>query len=180
LPARIAKVVLLDVVPSSGSAPCQPASCSHPPQIASRGDTQAAVTLLTKYVSLYVNDLEAWEELAAMYLQVVPQNNNDITCRTKRLPQGCRCSGPEARSGVGGAVQASQYQQAAFCLEEALLREPGRIGLHLLYADTLYCIGGPVRARHTVLSLRHGSARRLCQGSCQRLTQLLTRSPSRV
>lgn len=29
-----------------------------------------AVTLLTKYVSLYVNDLEAWEELAAMYLQV--------------------------------------------------------------------------------------------------------------
>ena len=43
-------------------------------------------------------------------------------------------------------LQACQHQQAAFCLEEALLREPGRIGLHLLYADTLYCIGGPVRA----------------------------------
>ena len=39
-------------------------------QVASRGDTSMAVTLLTKYVSLYVNDLEAWEELAAMYLQV--------------------------------------------------------------------------------------------------------------
>jgi hypothetical protein len=77
-------------------------------------------------------------------------------------------------------LQACQYQQAAFCLEEALLREPGRLGLHLLYADTLYCIGGPVRARHTVLSLCHGSAHRLCQGSCQRLTQLLTRIPSRV
>jgi hypothetical protein len=39
-------------------------------QVASRGETSTAVTLLTKYVSLYVNDLEAWEELAAMYLQV--------------------------------------------------------------------------------------------------------------
>ena len=38
--------------------------------MASRGDPSMAVTLLTKYVSLYVNDLEAWEELAAMYLQV--------------------------------------------------------------------------------------------------------------
>lgn len=42
-------------------------------------------------------------------------------------------------------AQASQYQQAAFCLEEALLHEPGRMGLHLLYADTLYTIGGSVR-----------------------------------
>lgn len=39
-------------------------------QVASHGETSTAVTLLTKYVSLYVNDLEAWEELAAMYLQV--------------------------------------------------------------------------------------------------------------
>ena len=52
--------------------------------------------------------------------------------------------------GVLEPLQASQYQQAAFCLEEALLHEPGRLGLHLLYADTLYTIGGPVR---TTLSM---------------------------
>lgn len=42
-------------------------------------------------------------------------------------------------------LQASQYQQAAFCLEEALLHDPGRLSLHLTYADTLYTLGGPVR-----------------------------------
>lgn len=41
-------------------------------QIASRGDTAMAITLLTKYVTMYANDLEAWEELASMYLQVRP------------------------------------------------------------------------------------------------------------
>ena len=51
---------------------------SPPAQVASRGDTAMAVTLLTKYVSLYVNDLEAWEELAAMYLQVRTQRASAV------------------------------------------------------------------------------------------------------
>lgn len=38
--------------------------------MAARGDTANAITLLTKFVALYANDIEAWEELASMYLQV--------------------------------------------------------------------------------------------------------------
>lgn len=39
-------------------------------QVAARGDIVAATALLSKYVGLYANDVEAWEELASMYLQV--------------------------------------------------------------------------------------------------------------
>ena len=35
------------------------------------------------------------------------------------------------------------YQQAAFCLEEVILHQPTNIAAHLLYADTLYTLGGP-------------------------------------
>ena len=41
-----------------------------------------------------------------------------------------RCAAPQA------------YQQAAFCLEELLLHQPADAGRHLLYADTLYTLGG--------------------------------------
>mmetsp|Transcript_9694 Transcript_9694/g.29206 ORF Transcript_9694/g.29206 Transcript_9694/m.29206 type:complete len:301 (+) Transcript_9694:224-1126(+) len=40
-------------------------------------------------------------------------------------------------------LQAAHHQQAAFCLEEALLLNPGSIALHLLYAEVQYTIGSP-------------------------------------
>ena len=39
------------------------------------------------------------------------------------------------------------HQQAAFCLEEVLLHQPAEVGRHLLYADTLYTLGGAANWR---------------------------------
>lgn len=38
--------------------------------------------------------------------------------------------------------RSQMYQQAAFCLEELLLHQPADAARHLLYADTLYTLGG--------------------------------------
>lgn len=39
-------------------------------------------------------------------------------------------------------LQLQMYQQAAFCIEELLLQQPANVAHHLLYADTLYTMGG--------------------------------------
>ena len=41
-------------------------------QTAARGQATEAIQLLTTYLSIYSNDVGAWEELASMYLQVQP------------------------------------------------------------------------------------------------------------
>ena len=54
-------------------------------QVAARGESGAAIKLLTTYLAVYANDCDAWEELASMYLQVaVPAQAHPCSAREPR------------------------------------------------------------------------------------------------
>jgi hypothetical protein len=65
----------------------------------------------------------------------------------------------------GVALQGHMYQQAAFCYEELLLHQPSDVRLHLLYADTLYTLGGGSNLRtarsHYAAALQLSDGRQL-------------------
>lgn len=63
-------------------------------------------------------------------------------------------------------LKASHYQQAAFCLEEALMLDAGNIRLHLLYAEVHYTIGGTTSLR--VARRYFASALQLSDGTSPR------------
>ena len=70
------------------------------------------------------------------------------------------------------------YPQAAFCLEELLLQQPTSAGYHLLYADTLYTMGGAANWRTArsyysgVLEMTAGRELRALYGVCACAAQL--------
>ena len=59
-------------------------------------------------------------------------------------------------------MQAAHHQQAAFCLEEAVLLSPVNLALHLLYAEARPPPPGPsvfsAAARCACMCLAHGNS----------------------
>lgn len=75
-------------------------------------------------------------------------------------------------------LQSQMFQQAAFCLEELLLHQPADPARHLLYADTLYTLGGANNWRTArtyysgVIEMTKGRSTRALYGACACTAQL--------
>ena len=132
-------------VPSPLLAAHLPARCCRPlrhPCVAAPSATRA----------LQGTDWLAWEEAADLYLSLQVRLLALGVARgrgVRRRPTAALLPRPPALTSPSPLPRgnAQMYQQAAFCLEELLLHQPGDAGRHLALADCLYTQGGAERWR---------------------------------
>lgn len=140
-----------------------------------KGDLPGAVEYLRTYLDFFMNDRDAWDELAELYLEVgrgvslpltwlclLASYKEDVSFAQRAHIAAVRrsvCSLPAAellseanRLTCGWRLvtrprQMGLYRQAAFCIEELLTMAPGEPHLHIRYGEALLTMGGPANAR---------------------------------